>query len=499
MLPKYLDLSRLALRTQFTLLVGGGLAALLGIVGYAMQYTAKPEQHTLALVGALAVALFVPFATIMYRGIRDALGAEPGQLSAVVGTVACGDLSIEVPVRDGDTGSVMAALRAMVDNLARTVTAIQRGAANMTGAADEVARASQTLSQGAAQQATSAQQTAATLEQLGTAAARNADNAARTGTIAQDAARQARDGGEAVGRTVADMHAIAERIAVIDDIAYQTNMLALNAAIEAARAGVHGQGFAVVAGEIRRLAERAQRASRDIAGLSTASLGQAEAAGAMLDAMVASIARTAGLVTEIDAGSTGQTQGIGQIGVALEQISSATQHNAAASEQLAATAEAMRTQAQDLHDNVAQFRLRSGGGAGAGAAAPRRSGAGFDFKVAVDAHKAWNWRLLDILAGRGERPDPVTTCRDDLCELGRWIHGDGAAALAADTDYQALRTRHAQFHEHAAAVIKHRLAGDERGARAALNGEFLPLSHEVVGRIKAIGAKLQASQTAGPA
>ena len=388
MLPKYLDLSRLKLRTQFTLLVGGGLAALLGIVGYAMQYTAKPERHTLALVGALAVVLFVPFATIMYRGIRDALGAEPGQLSAVVGTVACGDLSIEVPVRNGDTGSVMAALRAMVGNLATTVTAIQRGAAHMAGAADEVARASQTLSQGAAQQATSAQQTSATLEQLGGAARHNADNAARTGAIAQDAARQARDGGDAVGRTVADMHAIAERIAVIDDIAYQTNMLALNAAIEAARAGVHGKGFAVVAGEIRRLAERAQLASRDIAGLSTASLRQAEAAGAMLDAMVASIARTAGLVAEIDAGSTEQTHAIGQIGGALEQISSATQHNASASEQLAATAEAMRSQAQELHDNVAQFRLL--GGTGALAAGPRRSGTGFDFKLAVDAHKAWN-------------------------------------------------------------------------------------------------------------
>ncbi len=488
MLPKYFDLARLTLRAQFTLLVGSGLAALLGIVVYAMQHAARHEQHMLALVGLIAVLLFVPFATLMYRGIRDALGAEPAQLIAVVGTVACGDLSREVAVREGDTSSVMAALRAMAGNLATTVVAIQRGASSMTDAADEVAAASQTLSQGAAQQAASAQQTSATLEHVGASAAENTANANRTETIAQDAAHQARAGGEAVARTIADMHAIAERISLIDDIAYKTNMLALNAAIEAARAGVHGKGFAVVAGEIRRLAESARLASRDIAELSTTSLRQAEDAGAKLDAMVQAIARTAALVAEIDSASAEQTRSLGRIGTTIGQISSAAQHNASASEQLAATAETMRAQAQDLHHNVAQFRVA---GVPAVSASSRRSShGGFDFNLAVDAHKAWNWRLLDFLSGHGERPDPAKTARDDLCELGRWIHGDGAAALATDADYQVLRERHARFHACAAGVIERRMAGDERGARAALNGEFLPLSQQIVLEIKAIAAKL---------
>jgi methyl-accepting chemotaxis protein len=162
-----------------------------------------------------------------------------------------------------------------------------------------------------------------------------------------------------VQRTLQDMRAIAERISVVDDIAYQTNMLALNAAIEAARAGQSGKGFAVVAGEVRKLAERSQVAAREISQLAASSLKQAEAAGALLEQMVPSIVKTSTLIAEIDAAGASQSTGIAQIHTAMTQVNAATQHNASASEQLAATAEQMRGQAAALRVNVERFRLEA--------------------------------------------------------------------------------------------------------------------------------------------
>jgi methyl-accepting chemotaxis protein len=191
----------------------------------------------------------------------------------------------------------------------------------------------------------------------------SADGARQTATTAHTTADRAREGGGAVEQTVADMQAIAERISIIDDIAYQTNMLALNAAIEAARAGEHGKGFAVVAAEVRKLAERAQRSSAGIGELAARSVGQALRAGELLKGMVPAIVETAERVEEISAASEEQATGISQISQAVAQINTATQQSATASEQLAATAETMNAHAQELQRDVAQFQL-------AGAPAP---------------------------------------------------------------------------------------------------------------------------------
>ncbi len=175
--------------------------------------------------------------------------------------------------------------------------------------------------------------------------------------MASKSAGMANEGGSAVRDTVDAMGKIADKITIIDDIAYQTNLLALNAAIEAARAGEHGRGFAVVAAEVRKLAERSQVAAQEIGGLASNSVGMAQHAGKLLEEMVPSISKTADLVLEISAASSEQTTGLAQINQAIAQLSQATQTNAAASEELSATSEEMSAQATQLQVLMQFFQL----------------------------------------------------------------------------------------------------------------------------------------------
>ncbi|MCC7284347.1 MAG: hypothetical protein IT556_18340, partial [Acetobacteraceae bacterium] len=208
----------------------------------------------------------------------------------------------------------------------------------------------------------------------------NTETAKVTDGIANKAAKDAADGGEAVRATVDAMKSIADKIGIIDDIAYQTNLLALNAAIEAARAGEHGKGFAVVAAEVRKLAERSQVASQEIGELAGTSVKTAERAGQLLQEMVPNIRKTAELVQEITAASEEQSQSAGQINTAMGQLNQTTQQNASASEELSATAEEMSGQAQQLQQMMAMFRVGEGEAAAVPAAArqaakPSRKGA----------------------------------------------------------------------------------------------------------------------------
>ena len=224
-------------------------------------------------------------------------------------------------------------------------------------AAEQLNQTAQNMSQSSTEQAASVEETSSSLEEMTATIAQNAENAKVTDGLANKSAEEAVQGGGAVTETVQAMKKIAEKITIIEEIAYQTNLLALNAAIEAARAGEHGKGFAVVASEVRKLAERSQVAAQEIGTLAGSSVKIAEKAGQLLEVMVPNIRKTADLVQEISYSSEQQNSGVKQINAAIRQLDQVAQQNASASEELAATAEQMNGQAEGLLQTMEFFKV----------------------------------------------------------------------------------------------------------------------------------------------
>ncbi|WP_306597779.1 methyl-accepting chemotaxis protein [Geothrix sp. 21YS21S-2] len=328
--------------------------------------TYEALRRNLIIAMAAGFALAMGLGLLVTRVIKRQVGGEPTEAALIAQKVAAGDLAVQVDLMPGDTTSMMASIKNMVEKLASVVGQVQEASRSLVGASEQLSSTAQSLSQGASEQAASVEETSASVEQMSASIAQNNENAKVTGDIATRTARETVEGGQAVKETVGAMKQIAQKIAIIDDIAYQTNLLALNAAIEAGRAGEHGKGFAVVAAEVRKLAERSQVAAEEISGLASGSVDLAERAGKLLDTIVPSIQKTSDLVMEIAAASAEQNSGVGQINAAIGQISQAVAHSAAASEELASTSEEVNAQALELQGTMDFFRL-------AKAAAPVRN------------------------------------------------------------------------------------------------------------------------------
>ncbi|PPU98615.1 methyl-accepting chemotaxis protein [Xanthomonas populi] len=281
---------------------------------------------------------------------------------AVANGLSEGDLSMRIEVQSRDaTAQLLEAMRTMVQKLSQVVGEVNASAETLASASEQVSATAQSLLQAASEQAAGVEKTSASLEQMTASISQNADNARITDGMATQAAKETIEGGEAVVATTQAMKQIAQKIGIIDDIAYQTNLLALNAAIEAARAGEHGKGFAGVAAEVRKLAERSQVAAQEIGEVASSSVELAGRAGRLLDTIVPSIKRTSDLVQDICAAFEEQSCGVSQINSAVMQLSQTTQQNASASEELAATVEEMSAQAEQLQQSMVFFRLGAQG------------------------------------------------------------------------------------------------------------------------------------------
>jgi methyl-accepting chemotaxis protein len=310
------------------------------------------------LIAALvSVPLLALLAFAIQRFLRRMLGGEPDYAVEVMHRLADGDLAEDIALREGDTSSLLFAIRKTGESLSRIIDEVRQSADMLVNSAQQVSATAQSLSQSSSEQAASVEETTASIEQMTASITQNTENAKVTDNMATKSSGEAEQGGKAVKDTVEAMKSIAGKIGIIDDIAYQTNLLALNAAIEAARAGEHGKGFAVVAAEVRKLAERSQVAAQEIGELAGSSVKMAEQAGKLLDEMVPSIRKTSDLVQEIAAASQEQSQGVGQINGAMGQLNKATQQNASASEELAATAEEMGGQAAQLQELMEFFKV----------------------------------------------------------------------------------------------------------------------------------------------
>ena len=338
-------------------------------------YSAAHDRFNVALVFAACIVLFLGLpASWMTFALFQRMNSGFGRADDTAATIARGDLSRAITVDGKDEiAGLLGHLENMRTKLHDLLVGVQLGSDKIANSASEVASGTLDLSHRTEQQAGELEKTASASEELTSTVQNNAQNAAQANSLANTASSVAQQGGVAVAQVVTTMEAIntssrkiVDIIAVIDGIAFQTNILALNAAVEAARAGEQGRGFAVVASEVRSLAGRSAEAAREIKSLISDSVEKVETgtsqvaqAGRTMDEIVAGIGRVAEIVGQIAHASHEQSAGIAQINQSVAQLDSVTQQNAALVEETSATSAVLQDEAHQLAQLAASFKLMS--------------------------------------------------------------------------------------------------------------------------------------------
>lgn len=345
---------RLIFKKSIMFTVGSYTVALIYIVSFDQYYVGYTELINHVWI----VPLNFVIGTFVFIHINNLLRKPLDQSISKLKQISDGHIDIEVSESElkNELGVLNNSLVKLVKTFKKIIGEVTSNTTNLAASSQELSSSSEQLSQGANEQASSIEEVSSTMEEITANIEQNTNNSKLTEQVSIDANKGIKEVAARSQKAVEANKNIAEKITIINEIAFQTNILALNAAVEAARAGEHGKGFAVVASEVRKLAERSKMAAEEIVGLAQTSLDLAQGAGEVMLETIPKIEKTTNLIHEISTASDEQNNGANQVNNAIQQLNNVTQQNASSSEEVAANAEQLLSQAELLKSLISFFK-----------------------------------------------------------------------------------------------------------------------------------------------
>lgn len=330
------------------------------ILGYTDTEIRQANRRGIGSLVFVGFLVAMALSVVLSRYLTLTIGKPLQEVTTFAEMIADGNLSImsiETDRKD-EIGRLQSAMKTMGKKLRQVIGEVRAGVGALSLASEQMLTSAKSLSEGTNNQASSLEETSSSLEQINSSISQNATNSSHMEEMATKGAADADESGKSVKETLEAIKAIAEKISIIEEITYQTNMLALNASIEAARAGEQGKGFAVVATEVRSLAERSKSAAKEIGDLAMSSVKVAERSKQLLAELVPAIKKTADLVRDVAAASREQSLGVVEINKAMAEMEKVTHSNTAAADNFSEMSQQLSTQSRKLQENISFFRLQ---------------------------------------------------------------------------------------------------------------------------------------------